>query len=129
MGRSARAKMLAPPARERIGCTHVARFRRAAGGAATMHELPLRTPGAAGAGAPAVEGADEACPQRRAGERRRDPRHGATAGPVTARGSFRVPAVGARQVPRPRLLRRLEGEREVSTVALVAPGGYGKSRL
>jgi len=37
--------------------------------------------------------------------------------------------VPARQVPRPGLLRRLEGAREASTVALVAPGGYGKSRL
>jgi LuxR family maltose regulon positive regulatory protein len=32
-------------------------------------------------------------------------------------------------VPRPQLLRRLKEEREASTVALMAPGGYGKTRL
>ena len=39
------------------------------------------------------------------------------------------PPTPARHVPRPRLLRRLQGAEEASVILLAAPAGYGKSTL
>ena len=99
---------------------------------------------------PALDQTSHSISERRPGEGRRpEPsehprrrRAGAT-GPSAAAETFQAlldaelpaehallpPPLPARHVPRPRLLRRLQGAGEASVVLLAAPAGYGKSTL
>jgi LuxR family transcriptional regulator, maltose regulon positive regulatory protein len=94
----------------------------------TSHSIGERRPGAPRRPEPPES------PQRRRAVRA-DPSAAAVtfhalldAEPSTA-SALLAPPTPARHVPRPRLLRRLQGADEASVVLLAAPAGYGKSTL